>query len=169
MPTDRRPLKFDPIAEAGRQWAARWPLATEAEAAISIFRAYRIVLDTVEAVLEPFELTFARYETLLLLHFTPTGAMALGKVGQRLQVHPTSITNSVDRLVTQGFVERVHDERDRRAILARLTPSGRETVERATAALATSAFGLPGLDGEDLRSLTAVLRKLRLAAGDFDE
>ena len=137
-------------------------------AATSIVRAYQIVLDEVERALRPFGLTFARYEALVLLSFSRTGALPLGKMGQRLQVHPTSVTNVVDRLAAQGLVLRVAHPTDRRTVLAELTPAGRDVVDRATAALTRTSFGLPTLDPEELASLTAVLRKVRRDAGDFD-
>jgi DNA-binding MarR family transcriptional regulator len=89
-------------------------------------------------------------------------------MGQRLQVHPTSVTNVVDRLAAQGLVLRVAHPTDRRTVLAELTPAGRDVVDRATAALTRTSFGLPTLDPEELASLTAVLRKVRRDAGDFD-
>ncbi|MBO0704335.1 MAG: MarR family transcriptional regulator [Candidatus Dormibacteraeota bacterium] len=137
-------------------------------AATSIVRAYQIVLDEVERALRPFALTFARYEALVLLSFSRTGALPLGKMGQRLQVHPTSVTNVVDRLAAQGLVVRVAHPTDRRTVLAELTPAGRDVVGRATAALTRTGFGLPTLEPDELASLTAVLRKVRRDAGDFD-
>jgi len=100
-------LSFDPIAEARRQWLRRWEAAEPMAAATSIMRAQQIVLARVDAMLRPFELTFARYEALVLLSFTRTGALPLGKMGVRLMVHPTSVTNTVNRLEAQGFVRRV--------------------------------------------------------------
>ncbi len=38
----------------------------------------------------------------MLLSFTRTGALPLGKVGERLQVHRTSVTNIVDKLEAGG-------------------------------------------------------------------
>jgi DNA-binding MarR family transcriptional regulator len=137
-------------------------------AATSIVRAYQIVLEEVERVLRPFGLTFARYEALVLLSFSRTGALPLGKMGQRLQVHPTSVTNVVDRLAAQGLVVRVAHPTDRRTVLAELTPAGRDVVGRATAALTRTSFGLPSLESDELASLTTVLRKVRRDAGDFD-
>ncbi|MDR0358437.1 MAG: MarR family transcriptional regulator [bacterium] len=162
-------LPFDPIQEAGRQWRRRrWAQSDEMVAATSIVRAYQIVLEEVERVLRPFGLTFARYEALVLLSFSRTGALPLGKMGQRLQVHPTSVTNVVDRLAAQGLVVRVAHPTDRRTVLAELTPAGRDVVGRATAALTRTSFGLPSLESDELASLTTVLRKVRRDAGDFD-
>jgi DNA-binding MarR family transcriptional regulator len=102
-----------------------------------------------------------------LLHFSRAGELPLSIIGERLMVHPTSVTNTVDRLVTQGFVERRPNPRDGRGVLARLTARGRTTVKRATADLMADGFGLTSYEPEQLEDLFALLRELRLAAGDF--
>lgn len=164
----KRVLSFDPVAEAHRQWEAHdWPHADNMAAATSIMRAQQIVLAQVEQTLRPFGLTFARYEALVLLHFTRTGELPLGKMGERLQVHPTSMTNAVDRLEAQGLVERTPHPVDGRAVLARITPAGQELTIRATEALSAHGFSELGLNERELRQLFRLLRKVRRAAGDF--
>ena len=80
------------------------------------------VLDAqVDDVMHRHGLTFARYEALVLLTFSRAGSLPLGKMGERLQVHPTSVTNTVDRLVAAGLVERRPNPRDGRGVLAALT------------------------------------------------
>src|SRR2546423_8844611 len=103
-----KPLPFDPIEEAERQWQAHgWSAAAPGMAAVtSVVRAHQIFLSRIDAVLAPFALTFARYELLVLLSFTRRGLLPLGKLGVRLQVHPASVTNAVDRLQAGGLVTR---------------------------------------------------------------
>src|ERR1700727_1642749 len=142
------PLDFDPIIEATRQWSAHgWEEACDGMAAItSIVRAQQLFLGRIDAVLRPLGLTFARYEVLMLLLFSRAGALPLNKVGTRLQVHPTSVTNAVDRLVSQGLISRVPHPTDRRTTLAEITPAGRRLAEQATAAVNDQVFATPGLD-----------------------
>jgi DNA-binding MarR family transcriptional regulator len=161
-------LSFDPVDEAERQWRLRWPLAPEMGAATAIMRTQQIILADVEEQLRPFGLTFARYETLALLYFSRRGSLPLGKMGVRLQVHPTSVTNSVDRLEAQGLLRRVSHPNDRRTTLAEITPKGRQVVQKATPYILKNEFGLKALSREDLAALTAALRKVRRAAGDFE-
>lgn len=162
------PLAFDPIAEARRQWSQRWECADAMAAATSIMRVQQIVLGAVDKVLADLGLTFARYEALVLLHFSRRGSLPLGKMGERLQVHPTSVTNLIDRLEDQGLVRRARHPTDRRTTLAEITDSGRLLVEEATAAVVSTGFALDGLSPEELGALTAILRKARLHAGDFE-
>ena len=165
----RRPLPFDPIAEARRRWEANgWAEAAPGMAAItSLMRAQQIVLARVEEVLRPFDLSFARYEVLMLLLFSRAGALPLSRLGDRLQVHPTSVTNVVDRLQAQGLVRRCPHPTDRRATLAELTEAGRALAGQATAELNARVFADPGLGGEDVDRLIGVLTQLRRSAGDF--
>jgi DNA-binding MarR family transcriptional regulator len=166
-----RPLDFDPISEASRQWSAHgWGEACQGMAAItSIVRAQQLFLGRIDAVLRPLELTFARYEVLMLLLFSRRGALPLNKIGARLQVHPTSVTNAVDRLEEQDLIKRVPHSSDRRTTLAEILPVGRELALRATTALNEEVFSQPGMSGEDLASLIGVLHRFRQGAGDFAE
>jgi len=165
-----RPLDFDPITEARRQWAAHgWEQASEGMAAItSIVRAQQLFLGRIDAVLRPLQLTFARYEVLMLLLFSRRGSLPLNKIGARLQVHPTSVTNAVDRLEEQDLIKRVPHSSDRRTTLAEILPSGRELALRATQALNAEIFSQPGLGRDDLGQLVEVLQRLRQGAGDFE-
>jgi DNA-binding MarR family transcriptional regulator len=163
------PLPFDPIEEARRQWATRWTeqAGDEMVAVTSIMRVHQILMARLNDLLEPFDLTFPRYEVVMLLLFSRRGSLPLGKIGERLQVHRTSITNSIDGLARSGFVRRVPHESDRRAVLAEILPAGRETAERATEVLNGEAFGTAPLSDQDLADVFGVLRKLRVGAEDF--
>jgi DNA-binding MarR family transcriptional regulator len=137
-------------------------------AATSIMRAQQIVLARVDQALKPFELTFARYEALVLLAFSRRGSLPLGKMGERLMIHPTSVTNIVDRLEAQGLVLRVDHPTDRRTTLCEITADGRALVDKATAAVAAIDLGIAGLSDREVAQLTTLLGKLRHAAGDFE-
>ena len=163
------PLPFDPINEARRQWTQHgWSDAATGMAAVtSVFRAQQILLARIDEKLRPFELTFARYEVLMLLHFSRRGALPLGVIGSRLQVHPTSVTSAVDRLLKQGLVERRPHPTDGRTRLAVLTDVGRDRALEATEQLNASVFSDPGIAEKNLPTLIDILGAMRHAAGDF--
>lgn len=160
-------LDFDPIDEAARQWAERWEGAPAMHAVTSLMRVQQLVLGRLDALLKPHGLTFARYEALVLLVFSSRGSLPLGKMGERLQVHPTSITSIIGRLVDSGHVVRRRHPDDGRTVLAEITASGRAVVEAATADLTGAGFALDSMDDDALASLSALLRPVRHAAGDF--
>jgi DNA-binding MarR family transcriptional regulator len=163
------PLRIDPIDEARRHWEARWDAApSRAMAAVtSIMRAQQILLARFNALLAPYGITFPRYEALMLLSFTQNGELPLGKIGERLQVHRTSVTNIIDKLEADGLVKRVPHAEDRRATLAQITPSGRKIAQEATVELNAVLFGVGGLQSDQQEHLTELLRALRVDAGDF--
>lgn len=160
-------LPFDPIDEAARQWGERWDGVPPMHAVTSLMRVQQLVIGRLDALLKPHELTFARYEALVLLVFSSRGSLPLGKMGERLQVHPTSVTSIVRRLESAGLVTRLPHPEDGRAVLAEITDAGREIVEQATADLVAADFGLEVLDADRLAELSEVLRPIRSGAGDF--
>jgi DNA-binding MarR family transcriptional regulator len=163
------PLRIDPIAEARRHWTERWGAepARPMAAVTSIMRAQQVLLARLNDLLAPLGLTFPRYEALMLLSFTRAGALPLGKIGERLQVHRTSVTNIVDKLEADGLVRRIAHESDRRTTLAEITDAGRDVAERATELLNADGFGLAALSEDEQEAITALLRALRVDAGDF--
>jgi len=163
------PLRIDPIAEARRHWTERWgeEPARPMAAVTSIMRAQQVLMARLNELLRPLGLTFPRYEALMLLSFTRAGALPLGKIGERLQVHRTSITKTIDGLEHSGLVRRVPHESDRRAVLAEILPAGRTVAESATEALNEAGFATEPLSAAELSSVGSVLRTLRLGAGYF--
>lgn len=160
-------LPFDPIDEAARQWGRRWSGVPAMHAVTSLMRVQQLVIGQLDAILRPHGLTFARYEALVLLVFSSRGSLPLGKMGERLQVHPTSVTSIVQRLEAAGLVVRRKHPEDGRAVLAEITDAGRELVEAATADLVEAEFALGALGEEQLSDLSALLKPVRQAAGDF--
>lgn len=137
-------------------------------AVTSVIRAHQIYLARVDAALKPFSLSFARYELLMVLLFSRRGALPLNKLGSRLQVHPTSVTNAVNRLEEHGLLRRVPHPTDGRTTLAEITEEGREVARRATDAVNALVFEAPGLDATAVGELVDILGRLRLGAGDFE-
>ena len=163
------PLTVDPIAEARRQWVDHgWTDAANGMAAVtSIMRAQQLMLARVESALKQYGLSFARYELLTLLSFTRDGALPMTSASARLQVHPTSVTNTVDRLEKDGLVRRAAHPTDGRAMLVVLEAAGRELVATASASLNNDVFTNPGMPEDDLTGLVRILARFRRQSGDF--
>ncbi len=106
-----QPLPFDPIDRAGQLWEQHWPdepgqVYASMRAVTSIMRAHQILIAALDGLLRPYGVTFSRYEALVLLTYSREGALSLSKLGERLQVHATSVTNVIDRLEAAGLVRR---------------------------------------------------------------
>lgn len=163
-------LSFDPIAKAQENWdVVGWGAGGAMAAATSITRAHQIVLGRMNDALSPLNLTLSRFEALALLSFSRNGSLPLGKIGERLQVHPASVTNTIDRLEKDRLVERVPHPDDRRTVLAQITDAGREAAEQASVVLAEIEFGMQGLTDVQQKSIDTALHDLRRAAGDFND
>lgn len=160
-------LDFDPIDEAARHWGERWGAVEEMHTVTSIMRAQQLLIARLDALLKPHDLTFSRYEALVLLTFSRESRLPLGKMGERMQVHATSVSSLVQRLQASGYVTRTRHPDDGRTFLAILTDKGRDIVDKATADLAADKFGIGALDAAQLAEISADLRVLRQAAGDF--
>jgi DNA-binding MarR family transcriptional regulator len=160
--------RIDLLREARRQWEKHWGEgpAPAMAAVTTLMRAQQILMGHLNELLAPFELTFARYEVLMLLYFTQEGSLPLGKIGERLQVHPTSVTSLIDRLERDGYVERVPHPSDRRTTLARLTVAGRNTAGQATKVLNEDEFGMSALSTESHEELVLLLDRIRETGGD---
>lgn len=164
------PLPFDPIRRATVLWRQRWGKDSHVKAmaaATSIMRVQQSLLADFDTIVGRHGLTFARYEALVLLSFTTSGSLPLSLMGERLMVHPTSVTNTVRRLADAGLVERVPNPRDGRGALAVITDAGRAAMEAATQDLVEAGFGLTSLSPEEQDQLFALLRSVRQARGDF--
>lgn len=164
-----RPLPFDPIARAAQLWEARIGPSSTMAAVTGIMRVQQIIQSAVDTALKPHGLTFARYEALVLLTFARASSLPMRVMGERLQLHPTSVTNIVDRLEKDGLVKRLPHPTDRRTTLVEITDEGRVRREVATKAVTDINFGMTGLTGKQTEQLTELLTKVRKATGDFTE
>jgi DNA-binding MarR family transcriptional regulator len=166
------PLDFDPIDRAGELWERHWPdedpeVYASMRAVTSIMRAHQILIAELDSMLRPFGITFSRYEALVLLTYSREGSLPLSVIGERLQVHATSVTNVIDRLEGAGLVRRTPNPRDGRGTLAVITESGRDVARKATEAFNAARFGAASLGRNELGEVFTVLRRLRHEAGDF--
>ena len=157
----------DPILAAGANWRKHGWDGPYFAAALSVLRVEELIRQANDKALRPHHLTHARHEALALLYFSRNGEMPLGKLSQRLLVHPTSVTSTVDTLERLGLAKRVAHPTDRRATLARITPKGRRAIEQSCEAIAGAQHGLQVLDRAELAALFRILAKVRAAAGDI--
>ena len=165
-----RKVDRDPILEAYHLWnASGWDdCAAGVTAVTSLMRVHQMVTRRADQILAPIDLTFARYELLVRLYFQD-GSLPLSQLGKVRQIHQTSITSLVDKLQSQGLIERVPHPTDRRSTIARMTPAGRTLTEKAIKLLNAQLFGDLGLtDGEE-RLLIGLLMRIRRSWNDIEE
>ncbi len=70
---------------------------------------------------------------MFMLHFIiKHGPCKLTKIAEKMEVKPSAVTVMIDRLEKSGYVNRVQDKADRRAILVEGTAQGKKVLEQAT-------------------------------------
>lgn len=168
-PAGRDGQPFDPIAVAARNWRrSGWTEAAVGMATVtSMMRTHQLLLARVEEVLRPDDLTFARYEVLMILVFSRAGELPMAVVGRLLQVHPASVTGLVNRLEEDGLVARRTSDEDRRVRLVGVTARGRAVAEAATTRLNAAVFSDDWLGGDPGAALLDLLTGLRREHGDI--
>jgi DNA-binding MarR family transcriptional regulator len=166
----RGPLPFDPLDAARSQWIEHgWSelAAAGLVTVTSVMRVQQIFVAAADEILLPYQLTFARWEVLAILAFSNTGTLSAGKVSDRLQIHPATVTSAVKRLEAQKLVRRRADPSDGRGILVQITPRGLAVVERTAADLNAMLFETLPLTRSERDDLFTLMRTIRVQAGDF--
>ena len=163
------PLNFDPVAEARRNWAKHWgdePVPSMS-AVTSIMRVQQILLarlnEDAEAVRPDVPALRGADAPLLLAR----GALPLGKMGDRLQVHRTSVTNIIDGLERSASSPASATSATAAPCSPRSPAEGRETAEQATPVLNGDRFGTAPLAVEELDAITKIFERMRADADGF--
>lgn len=97
----------------------------------------------------------------VLLRLAEDDGLTQAELARRQRVEAPTMCRMVDRLARDGFVERLPDSSDRRAIRVRLTGKGSAAAERGTAvvdAIERDAFA--GLDDGERRQLIDLLGRV---------
>lgn len=108
-----------------------------------------------------FDCTLSRFDLMAQLERAPDG-LGMSEVSKRLMVTNAAITGLTDRLVKEGFVERIDNKADRRTFLIRLTKRGREhflAMARAHEAWVIELFA--GLSEDKRGALRHLLGELK--------
>lgn len=160
----------DPVQVAHDIWADNgWRETAGGMAAVtSIGRVNQLINQRADQILTPLELSFARYEVLVVLYFNPD-PVSLSFIAGALQLHQATVTGLVDKLEKQGLLVRQPHPDDRRSTLARLTRQGRSRARTAIKRMNTGLFSELGLDVEQVQTLVALLATIRREWGDLTE
>ncbi len=111
------------------------------------------------------ELTHAQCE--LLFELEERGELSAGELACAAQLTPATVTQMLDHLAAGGHVERARLERDRRVVVSRLTPRGRQAIEAKRAKWQGRwEQALADVDAEELRAATRVLTRLQAVFED---
>ena len=110
---------------------------------------------------ERFDTTLPRFDLMAQLERAPAG-LKMNELSRRMMVTGGNVTGITDQLVSEGLVERIDVEGDRRAYRVRLTPRGRKQfhdMARQHEDWIVEAFS--GLTDKDVATLHRLLGKVK--------
>ena len=142
------------------------PIETRAhEAVLGVFVTASLLAREADRILQPFGLTQAQFDILMLLRYqTADGSADQTTLGRMLVVNRSNVTGLVDRMERDGLVTRSGDRADRRVRRVRMTPAGATLLGKAERAYAERTRGIvAGLSPVRLAALCRSLEAVRAA------
>lgn len=117
-----------------------------------------------EKLLKSYDLTCQQYNVLRILYVRrgEEEGVPFDTIRENLVTSVPDVSRLIDRLYKAGLVERTRCPDDRRCMLVKLTPEGKQRSKEAAEALAELHQDLLGhMDAEELESLKRLLSKAR--------
>ena len=109
-------------------------------------------------VLKREDLSSTQYNVLRILRGAPEG-LPCGEVANRMITRDPDVTRLLDRLEKRGLISRCHETKDRRTVMARISPEGLKLLGRLDEPVQAAHRHLLGhLGAERLRALAELLR-----------
>ena len=153
-------VEGDALARSLRR---RTPFRSPAQrAGIGLLRAADLFRRRLSRVAEAEEITLQQFNVLRILRGAGAEGLPTLSVAERMIERTPGVTRLLDRLESQGWVDRTRCQEDRRRVIARITDSGRALLRRIDEPLARaedSAF--EGLDSDRLETLGEILDEVR--------
>jgi DNA-binding MarR family transcriptional regulator len=136
----------------------------EEAAFLDLLRTADMLTRSAIEVLKAEDLSSTQYNVLRILRGAPQG-LPCGEIAGRLITRDPDITRLLDRMEKRGLISRAREKRDRRMVLARLTPEGRKLVDRLDEPVQKMHRKLLGhLGKQRLRALAELLAAARTKA-----
>ena len=116
-------------------------------------------------VLKAEELSATQYNVLRILRGTPEG-LPCGEIARRMITRDPDVTRLLDRLERRGLISRWREKKDRRTVMARITPDGLKLLTRLDEPVQDAHRKQLGhLGRKRLGTLTELLRVARSQIG----
>jgi DNA-binding MarR family transcriptional regulator len=136
----------------------RRPGNPEESAFLDLLRTTDMLTRGMIGVLKKEDLSMTQYNVLRILRGAPEG-LPCGEVANRMITRDPDITRLLDRLEKRGLISRTRESKDRRMVMARITPQGLKLLGRLDEPVQEAHRKQLGhLGRERLRTLTELLR-----------
>ena len=108
---------------------ARREGSAEEAAFLDLLRTTDMLTRGADWVLKAEDLSLTQYNVLRILRGAPQG-LPCGEIASRMITRDPDVTRLLDRMEKRGLISRARESRDRRLVLARITPEGLNLVNR---------------------------------------
>jgi len=147
------------LAQVGNK--TRRPPCPEEAAFLDLIRTTDMLTRGMIAVLKTGDLSSTQYNVLRILRGGPEG-LPCGEIASRMITRDPDITRLLDRMEKRGLISRCRETKDRRMVMARITPEGLKLLARLDDPVEEAHRDQLGHLGRDrLRTLTELLRAAR--------
>src|SRR6266446_8053038 len=147
-------MKGSNQSKSGRRRAA----CPEEAAFLDLLRTCDLLSRGPAQVLKTEDLSATQYNVLRILRGSPQG-LPCGEIGTRMITRDPDVTRLLDRLEKRSLISRCRETKDRRTVMARITPDGLKLLSRLDEPVqAAHRKQLGHLGRERLRTLTELLR-----------
>src|SRR5665213_2588342 len=114
------------VQSEGRQ---KQPVCLEEMAFLELCRTADMLSRPLSVLLKSEDLSATQYNVLRILRGAPDG-LPCGEIGNRMITRDPDITRLLDRLEKRGVILRSRESKDRRMVMARITPLGLKLLGR---------------------------------------
>jgi DNA-binding MarR family transcriptional regulator len=136
----------------------------EEAAFLDLLRTTDMLTRNLITVLKTDDLSATQYNVLRILRGSPDG-LPCGEIASRMITRDPDITRLLDRLEKRGLISRCRETKDRRMVMARITPDGLKLLARLDEPVVEAHREQLGhLGRERLRALTELLHAARTKA-----
>lgn len=133
----------------------------EEAAFLDLMRTTDVLSRGLVRILKSEDLSATQYNVLRILRGAPEG-LACGEIAGRMITRDPDVTRLLDRLEKRGLISRCRETKDRRTVMARITPEGLKLLARLDEPVQTGHRRQLGhLGRENLLALTELLLAAR--------
>ena len=129
----------------------------EERAFLELLRTTDLLSRGLARILKTEDLSSTQYNVLRILRGAPEG-LPCGEIANRMITRDPDVTRLLDRMEKRDLISRNREEKDRRTVLARITPAGLKVLARLDEPIQTAHREQLGhLGKERLRDLTELM------------
>ena len=131
------------------------------ETLLNLIVAGNFVRDLLDQACGEFGITHQQYNVLRILRGGQPNGYPRGEVTERMFDRAPDVTRLIDRLESNGLVERIRTDHDRRLSITRITPAGLALLNRMEARIASfEGYIADRLTAEECETLSALCEKI---------